>query len=83
MEVRKKGVDMRITKEFLEDIKNDVRTIKEQHLMDGSGDMVIICDKIISFLEDDRLLTNPSSLDRINILRTRNHVNSIINMEKD
>lgn len=74
---------MRITKELLEDIKNDVRTVKEQHLMSDSGHMAFVFDLILSDLEDERLLTNPSALDRINILRVKNHVNSIINMEKD
>ena len=60
---------MTITKEFLEDIKNGVEVVKEQHLTDGRSDMALICDKIISYLEDERLLTNPSSLDRVNMRR--------------
>ena len=57
-------------KEFLEEIKA-VEAKKEEHLKNGRVDMAIACDKIIAVLEDERLWTNPSALDRINIRRIK------------
>ena len=64
-------------KEFLEYIKNNVEAVKEHHLTDER--MVIFCDEIISYLEDDRLWTNPSPLDRINIRRIQKDFDLMIN----